>query len=88
MKLEKALFIGQNKNHPPWCSSPTHVPTAHHGRRPIAMPTAKPMPMAIWPMPTLAYADGDVPTVAIGTDYADGIFSRWHLVCRHLVCVP
>jgi hypothetical protein len=32
-------------------------------------------------------ADGDVPTVAIGTDYAGGIFS-----CadgrRHLVCIP
>jgi hypothetical protein len=26
-------------------------------------------------VPTPAYADGDVPTVAVGTDCADGIFS-------------
>jgi hypothetical protein len=51
------------------------VPTAHHGRRPISMPTAEPMPTAIWPVPTPSYADGDVPTVAVGTGYADGIFS-------------
>jgi hypothetical protein len=28
------------------------VPTAHHGRRPIAVPTAEPIPTAIWPMST------------------------------------
>jgi hypothetical protein len=39
------------------------------------MPTAKPVPTAIWPVPTPAYADGDVPTVAVGTDCADDIFS-------------
>jgi hypothetical protein len=38
------------------------VPTAHHGRRSIAVPTAK-------PVLTPAYTDGDVPTVAI---YANG----------------
>jgi hypothetical protein len=51
------------------------VPTAHHGRRPIAVPTAEPVLTAIWPVSTPSYANGDVPTVAIGTDYADGIFS-------------
>jgi hypothetical protein len=42
------------------------------------MPTAKPVPTAIWPVSMPAYADGDVPTVAVGTDCADdadGIFS-------------
>jgi hypothetical protein len=39
------------------------------------MPMAKPVPMAIWPVPTPAYADGNMPTVAVGTDCADGIFS-------------
>jgi hypothetical protein len=51
------------------------VPTAHHGRRPIAMPMAKPVPTVIWPVPTPAYADSDVPMVVVGTDCADGIFS-------------
>jgi hypothetical protein len=39
------------------------------------MPTAKPVPTALWPVPTSAYVDGDVPTVVVGTDCADGIFS-------------
>jgi hypothetical protein len=32
------------------------------------MPTAK-------PVPTPAYADGDVPTMAVGIEFADDIFS-------------
>jgi hypothetical protein len=51
------------------------VPTAHNGRRHSYRPTAKSVPTAIWSVPTPAYADGDVPTVAVGTDCADGIFS-------------
>jgi hypothetical protein len=47
------------------CAYGIVVPMAHHGRRPIAMPMVKPVPTAIWPMPT----------VAVGTDCADGIFS-------------
>jgi hypothetical protein len=39
------------------------------------MVTAKPVPTAIWPVPTPAYTDGDVPTVAIGIECADNIFS-------------
>jgi hypothetical protein len=57
------------------CADGIVVPTTHYDRRPIAMPTAKLMPTAIWSVPTPAYTDGDVPTVAIGTDCADGIFS-------------
>jgi hypothetical protein len=57
------------------CTDGIFVPTAHHGRRPKAMPTAKPVPTAIWPVPTPAYADDDMPTVAVGTDCANDIFS-------------
>jgi hypothetical protein len=45
------------------CADGIAMPTAHHGRQPIA--TAEPVPMP-------SYAEGDVPTVAVGTDYADG----------------
>jgi hypothetical protein len=58
------------------CADGIAVLTAHHGRQPIAVPTV------IWPVTTSSYANGDVPTVAIGTDYANGIFS-----CADLVCV-
>jgi hypothetical protein len=64
------------------------VPTAHHGRRPIAMPTAKPVPTVIWPVPTPAYADGDVPTVAVGTVPTAFLAVPTATGRRHLVCVP
>jgi hypothetical protein len=41
----------------------------------LAVPTAEPVPTAIWPVPTPSYTDGDVPTVAVSTDYADSTFS-------------
>jgi hypothetical protein len=50
------------------------VPMAHHDRRPIAMPMAKPVPTIIWPMPTPTCTDSDVP-MAVGTDCADDIFN-------------
>jgi hypothetical protein len=55
------------------CADGIFVPTAHHDRRPKAMPTAKPVPTALWPVPTPAYADGDVPTVAVDTDCANSL---------------
>jgi hypothetical protein len=42
------------------------------------MPMVGPVPTVIWPVPTLAYADSEVPTVTddtVDTDYADDIFS-------------
>jgi hypothetical protein len=38
---------------------------AHHVRRPIAVPTAEPVPTAIWFVPTPAYTDDDVLTVVV-----------------------
>ena len=44
----------------------THTPTGRIG------PSAHLTPTAIWSTPTAGYADGRVPTAAVGTAYADG----------------
>jgi hypothetical protein len=53
------------------------------------MSMAKPVPTVIWHVPTPAYANGDVSTMTVGTDYVGIIFSYADgFGHRHLICVP